>query len=1033
MDRETRLLDNQRALAVVARAEAGEELDASRRREINDLYTGLGGLVETEAIGLAGLAQARAEGFAQFFTPPAVGTLVEELLEIPGGATVFDPAIGTGRMLFELQDWVRITGIELEEAACRVCRVCLPKAAIIQDDLINHLVEETFDYVIGNPPFSITLTDTRRRYATTTWEGRILSQYAWLELAVRSVRSGGFVAVVLPRDIFKRAETISFRRWLNARAREVLRVELPADTFVATDWPCVLSILQKQPEDGTLERFDWTLSRLDQTDGLITAWKTWLRKHSDLDVTRYACACVFHDEPIRLAVAGPAVRATHDGSGALPLFINDEVRLLPGERLGLKPNGLVAALALAELKLASPSRYDRKRKEHVNQWEELRRKPFLLHHDELVGWLAAAGVDLYIEDADHRGLLRRRRWLARQQTPIERAAFIGGAWQTVHADDGLATQHRHLFDRWMKRAKGLGLHQVLFPFQLTDVCRAAMKQSVLLSPQQGLGKTREAIALQLLVGFKHGLYVVPSKLIGEWENEFRALDLTVHVIDSLAAARRLDQFNLVAMEALWRIPRDSPHAATAVLPEEKEDDVEEAKRPRRLKHTLAAHLRRRCSYIVVDEAYYIKNPDALRSRAVFHLKARHRIPMTGTPIKGYPQNVLAILNWAFGSGSSRFPAYSYHEEGGVKRFLDTFGTYIYYDREHEETGDKGKKKQIPKINNVTEFYDLVAPLMIRRVKREPDVAAVIKTSDPIIEYVPLTIDGDHRRFYEAWLKAFADWYQARLKEQHLGGTKLGRMEILAKLVYLVQAATIPQSTNLTGATKYIAPYDGGPTSLQAWVILRAKEAVMAGEKVIIFSRFIESLKYLETRLAGYRPTIITGSVSLQRKKRTGKSERQALVEAFRTGDVPILLAGTTCLSEGMNIPEASVGIFCDYDWTPSVMFQALYRMVRPQQKRQVKGYFLTLAGTIMEYMQMLCELKQQAIDEGIDYQENDFDLADVPDIGQYCQAIVEAGGCHVPPKRVMRIKGSDDGPEEDTTHDPTGRGPAAPDALPEAP
>src|SRR5439155_18032024 len=138
-----------------------------------------------------------------------------------------------------------------------------------------------------------------------------------------------------------------------------------------------------------------------------------------------------------------------------------------------------------------------------------------------------------------------------------------------------------------------------------------------------------------------------------------------------------------------------------------------------------------------------------------------------------------------------------------------------------------------------------------------------------------------------------------------------------------------------------------------------------------FSRFIESLKYLETQIRELRPTVITGSVSLTRKKRTGKSERQELIEAFRKSDTPVLLAGTTCLSEGMNIPEASVGLFVDYDWTPSIMLQALYRMVLPQQKRQVRGFFCTVVGTIMEYMQTLCESTQKAIGDGIDYQDND--------------------------------------------------------------
>lgn len=902
------------------------------------------------------------------------------------------------------------------------------------------MVEDTFDYAIGNPPFSITLTDRARKYRNTNWQGNIPSHLAWLELAVRSIRPGGFVAAVLPKEVLRASDTISFHRWLNTEAREVARVHLPPETFEATDWPCILVVYEKQRERGNLERFEFVLPKLGVTAGLIASWRHHVKRHSEIGVARYAETVQRRSSPIPLATSAALERtAAPTAKSALAIESVPEVRLLPRERLGMKPSGLLAALVLEELRLTAPVRFERKRKVEVNTWDELRRKPFLLHGAALLGKLVGAGLGLWIDAADDRSLRRRRRWLERETTPFERFVREAGEWKQIYVEGGLKSRYRATYDAWRKRAIALGLDRQLYPFQLDDVCRIAMKTSALLCLQQGLGKTRVAIAAQVLVGSKRGLYVVPSKLIGEWENEFHSLGLKVHVIDGYEATKHIGQFNLVAYEALWRVPRDSPlrdHAGARADVEspdgdagnDGDDDGASGDRPsrRHLTHTLAALLRRRFSYVVLDEAYYIKNPDALRSRAVYHLQAKRKVAMTGTPIKGYPQNILGLLNWTFGSGSSRLPDYSYHEEGGVKRFLESFGTYVYYDEQHAARGDQGKKKQIPKIKNVPAFYDLLASKMIRRVKNEPEVATAITTSDPLCEYVRLPLEDDHRRFYDAWLKDFIRWYEARLAAENLGGKRIGKMEILAKLGYLIQAATIPQSGNLTGAQSFIAPYAGGPTALQAWVVLRVREAALAGEKVIVFSRFIESLAYLARQLRELQPTVVTGSVSLERKKRSGKSERQEVIEAFRRSTMPVLLAGTACLSEGMNIPEASVGIFCDYDWTPSVMFQALYRMVRPQQRRQVRGYFCTVTGTVMDYMQTLCELKQKAIDEGIDHQENDFKIEDVPDIEQYCRAIVEAGA-HVPEKRAMRLGPDDEGPEEESDDLDLGEGPG-PDA-----
>ena len=102
----------------------------------------------------------------------------------------------------------------------------------------------------------------------------------------------------------------------------------------------------------------------------------------------------------------------------------------------------------------------------------------------------------------------------------------------------------------------------------------------------------------------------------------------------------------------------------------------------------------------------------------------------------------------------------------------------------------------------------------------------------------------------------------------------------------------------------------------------------------------------------------------------------------------MLVATTPCLAEGLNIPEASVVVFLDYDWVPSVMAQAFSRVLRPQQERDVHVHFLTCRGTIEEYMELLCDCKRKAIAEGLDYEEYDFRLEDLPDIKAYAEALV---------------------------------------------
>jgi hypothetical protein len=54
----------------------------------------------------------------------------------------------------------------------------------------------------------------------------------------------------------------------------------------------------------------------------------------------------------------------------------------------------------------------------------------------------------------------------------------------------------------------------------------------------------------------------------------------------------------------------------------------------------------------------------------------------------------------------------------------------------------------------------------------------------------------------------------------------------------------------------------------------------------------------------------------------------------------------------------------------------------------VHVHFLTCNGTIEESMELLCDCKQKSIAEGLDYEQYDFKLEDLPDIKAYAEAIV---------------------------------------------
>jgi hypothetical protein len=89
--------------------------------------------------------------------------------------------------------------------------------------------------------------------------------------------------------------------------------------------------------------------------------------------------------------------------------------------------------------------------------------------------------------------------------------------------------------------------------------------------------------------------------------------------------------------------------------------------------------------------------------------------------------------------------------------------------------------------------------------------------------------------------------------------------------------------------------------------------------------------------------------------------------------------------------------------------QALGRMIRPQQKKDIFAHFLMHEGTVEEYMIALCYLKKRSHDEGIDgISFDDITSEMIPDFSQYADSIVD-GTEHILKRKmwlqVEKIKG----------------------------
>ncbi len=210
------------------------------REEIYNLYTGKGKLHHLQREQFSSYyayAEAKREiEQGQFFTPHALCAQVCAALQVPEHFTVCDLTCGMGNFFNFLPHEKNVYGNEIDDCAYTVCRHLYPEAHIKKGDFVYYNPGETFDLVLGNPPFNL-----------RTAQGS--SQWAYIHKSEQLLKYGGLLALIVPAsflcDAFQDGHKID---WLNAHFHYVLQSPLPAASFNAAIKTKLL-ILQKKGVD----------------------------------------------------------------------------------------------------------------------------------------------------------------------------------------------------------------------------------------------------------------------------------------------------------------------------------------------------------------------------------------------------------------------------------------------------------------------------------------------------------------------------------------------------------------------------------------------------------------------------------------------------------------------------------------------------------------------------------------------------------------------------------------------------------------
>jgi superfamily II DNA or RNA helicase len=318
---------------------------------------------------------------------------------------------------------------------------------------------------------------------------------------------------------------------------------------------------------------------------------------------------------------------------------------------------------------------------------------------------------------------------------------------------------------------------------------------------------------------------------------------------------------------------------------------------------------------VLDEAQFIKNHQAQAYRCAKRLPAPFKLAITGTPM----ENNLAEL-WSLCSVAAP----------GLFARLDRFTEY------YRNPIEKGHD-----VERLAQLRRRIKPLMLRR--RKADVVTDLpEKQEQVIE---LELDRKHRKVYQTYLQ------RERQKVLGLlGDLEQNRFEIFRSLTLLRQASL---------DVALVDPkHQGVPSTKLDLLTEQVTDLVAEGHRSLVFSQFTRFLDAARVRLegAGIRCCYLDGSTR----------DRAAVLDEFKNGTAPVFLISLKAGGFGLNLTEADYCILLDPWWNPATEAQAVDRVHRIGQTRNVMVYRLVAKDTIEEKVMALKARKAELFSSVLD-------------------------------------------------------------------
>ena len=464
---------------------------------------------------------------------------------------------------------------------------------------------------------------------------------------------------------------------------------------------------------------------------------------------------------------------------------------------------------------------------------------------------------------------------------------------------------------------------IFYPHQIEGVRLMARMTSFLLADEMGLGKSLQALTVAA-IDFEQGhasrvIVICPASLKWNWADEIaQHTKFTCMVLDGTPKKReaQIADFVTDGIDILIvNYEQVKPH--------------------------LAEFNRIAFDIGIFDEAHYLKNPRAHRTKAALALVLGRSFCLTGSPVLNQVNELWSILNRI---KPDDFPNFW--------RFVNRYAVFGGY-----------KDKQIVGVKHQAELNNILAGYMVRRKKVD---VLDLPEKQHISVKVGLTPE------------------QAKLYKQAVDEMKIS-------LPDNPEPAELENALTRMLRLKQICGTTAALYSLKEFQTLSAKDRLKndksekldlaldmcqeladAGDKVVVFTQFRVVQLAFQTRLeaAGIKVWILNGD--------TPKEERASIVKLWGSHpEAGVLLTMLQVGGVGLNMTQASHAIFLDKLWVPKLNEQAEDRLHRigADATQPVQIYELITRNTIEQRIETILRRKTKLFNtlvEGSDWKRELF-------------------------------------------------------------